>query len=260
MFNFFKVQKVNEKKKEPIVVNDFNNIDAILEYVKTNIGIDFDNQKSILKNRMIRVCKKHNLTSFRQCLEQLKNDTTFRQLVINNLTTNESYFNREVKQIQELVSKIQANKSSVSILCAPCATGEEPYSIVISLLEGNVPLEKFSLIGIDISSFAIEKSILGIYDKNSVRNLSQNVLSKYFTKVDSLYKINENIQKQIAFKCINIFDKEFKELGKFDYIFSRNMLIYFDNATKKKAKDVFLRQLKNQDEDIFFGHADLPPS
>ena len=258
MFNFFKVQKVEEKKvikKEP---EDFHNIDPIAKYVKENIGIDFDNQKAILKSRVTTICRTHHIYSFQNCLEEIKNNKDFKQDVINYLTTNESFFYREFNQIQDLVKKVKASSSSVSILCAPCATGEEPYSIAMALLEEGVSAHNFSITGIDISSNAIEKSLEGIYNENTVRNLSQSIRETYFVKQDDTYKINREIKSKVQFKCVNIFEKEFDALGKFDYIFSRNMLIYFDEQTKKKAQDAFKTHLKNQDEPIFYGHADFP--
>ena len=261
MFNFFKTQKIQETQEEikkVELLDNFGDIDQIAIYIKENIGIDFEKQKSILKNRLSLLCKKNNIHNFHDCLDELKNNDTFRQNIINNLTTNESYFYREFKQITSLVKKISLSPNNINILCAPSATGEEPYSIVLALFEANVSKDKFKIIGIDISSDAIQKSIDGKYNIHSVRNLSEEILNKYFTKKDNLYIINQEIKQQVSFQCVNIFNDEFKNIGKFDYIFSRNMLIYFDKETRIKAKEIFTKLLKNESEPIFFGHADFP--
>ena len=101
------------------------------------------------------------------------------------------------------------------------------------------------------------RSKVAIYNEKSVRNLSNSIRSSYFKKEKDLYHLNEDIKRKVSFKCINIFDKEFAQLGKFNYIFSRNMLIYFDNDTRLKAKSIFMKHLVDGTQEIYFGHADL---
>lgn len=90
----------------------------------------------------------------------------------------------------------------------------------------------------------------------SMDSIIQSV-NRYFIKRDSLYILNDRIKSNVTFKVINLFDLSFKNIGKFDYIFSRNTLIYFDRETKYKAKNILEELRKNQDQEIFFGHADL---
>ena len=261
MFNLFKTKKNQTKKidiKEDSIVEDFENVDPISYYIKENVGIDFEKQKPILKSKLSLFCKKNNIYNFEDCLDKIKTDDVFKQNIINHLTTNESFFYRELNQITSLVDKVFSAQNNVNILCAPSANGEEPYSIVIALLEANVSKDKFKITGIDISSDAIQKSLIGKYNGNSVRNLSESILNKYFTKTDNFYTLNSEIIQQVTFKCVNIFDNNFKDIGEFDYIFSRNMLIYFDKETRIKAKNIFTKLLKNESESIFFGHADFP--
>ena len=102
--------------------------------------------------------------------------------MLNLITTNETYFYREFKQIESLVSLVKEFNSPVSILCAPSSTGEEPYSIVIALLESGIKASHISVLGIDINSDAISKSQEAIYSQRHVRNLSFEILEKYFWK------------------------------------------------------------------------------
>ena len=262
MFNFFKkkVPETEYKIDTKEIIYDFENIDPIATYVKEIIGIDFEKQKSILKSKISIISKKNNIHSFKDCLIEIKRNKIFKQDVINYITTNESFFYREFAQVASLVKKISSSKNSVNILCAPSATGEEPYSIVLALLEANVSKNRFKITGIDISSDAIQKSIEGKYNSSTVRNLSESILKRYFKKEDDLYVIKQEIKQQVEFKCSNIFDNDFKNIGKFDYIFSRNMLIYFDKETRIKAKEIFAKLLKDSSEPILFGHADFPDS
>ena len=258
MFDFFKVQKVIPEVKKIKEAEDFENIDNISKYFKDKTGIDFENQKTILKSKVSTLCRINNISTFHKCMEELNSNSEFRQEAINYLTTNESFFYREFDQIASLVEKVKDNYRHVDILCAPSATGEEPYSITIALFEAGVTNEKFSVTGIDISSNAIKISQEGQYNDKSVRNLSQSIREKWFTKEQDIYHVNQEVKNQVSFRCVNIFEKEFEKLGKFDYIFSRNMLIYFDHDTRQKACSIFEEHLKNRDEEIFYGHADLP--
>lgn len=115
----------------------------------------------------------------------------------------------------------------------------------------------FYIVGIDINSDAVDKAKEAIYKERNIRNLSEQIINRYFIKRDSLYILNDRIKSNVTFKVINLFDLSFKNIGKFDYIFSRNTLIYFDRETKYKAKNILEELRKNQDQEIFFGHADL---
>jgi len=111
--------------------------------------------------------------------------------------------------------------------------------------------------GIDINEEALQRAKLAIYKERNIRNLSNEILNKYFMKESDKYILKEDIKSLIKFRCINIFEQSFEELGKFDFIFSRNMLIYFDKETKLKAKNILESLRKDKNQEIFFGHADL---
>ncbi|MDQ7044230.1 MAG: CheR family methyltransferase [Sulfurimonas sp.] len=258
MFDFFKVQKVRVEEKKVTIKEDFQNIDPLCEYFKKETGIDFENQKVVLKSKVATICKTHKIFSFSRCMEEIETNYDFKQELINYLTTNESFFYREFHQIEELVQKVKASYGSVKILCAPSANGEEPYSIAIALFDAGLGADKFHITGIDISSNAIAKSKEAIYNQKALRHLNEKILNNYFSKKSNLYHLDDKVKNQVDFQCINIFEKEFELLGKFDYIFSRNMLIYFDYPTRRRAHALFIKHLKNPEEEIFFGHADLP--
>jgi len=257
MFGLFKKNKDVPIQEETREVEDFSNIDIIAEYFKNETGVCFDKQISILKNKLVTFCKHRNILSFTLLLQTIKNNKTIKQELIDTLTTNETFFYREFDQISKLVNIVKEEKNIVSILCAPSATGEEPYSIAIALLEAGVSSNRFSILGIDINSDALEKAQNAIYRQRNVRMLPENVVDKYFTKIDDKYSLNKNIRSLVTFKLTNLFDKSFSEIGKFDFVFSRNMLIYFDNDTKQKAKRILEDMRKETTHPVFFGHADL---
>jgi chemotaxis protein methyltransferase CheR len=229
----------------------------IAEYFKSETGVTFDKQISILQNKVTTFCKQRNINSFGQLLKLIKHDMELKQALIDALTTNETFFYREFKQIQELVGLVKDAGKEVTILCAPSATGEEPYGIAIALLEAGVPSKNFHIMGIDINHDATNKAKNAIYKARNVRNLTPEIISRYFTQNDSLYTLKESVKSQVTFKVINLFDASFLTIGKFDFIFSRNMLIYFDKETKLRAKEILESMRKNPNQEIFFGHADL---
>jgi len=258
MFNFFKKKKQVAKNVviEPIQ-EEYNDIKPIAQYFHNETGITFDKQMSILKNKVTSFCKQRKIYSFEKLFEDIKSNQTLKQELIDYLTTNETYFYREFTQIKELVQLVKKQDKSISILCAPSSTGEEPYSIAIALLEAGVSPNHIRIVGIDINQDALTKSKAAIYSERNIRNLSSTILNNYFIEQDARYILKENVKSLVTFKLANIFDNLFTDLGKFDFIFSRNMLIYFDKQTKQKAKTILEDMRKNTEHDVFFGHADL---
>ncbi len=259
MFSFFKKKKQSEEVEETLdVVCDYEDVSKVMRYFEKETGITFEQQQNILKNKLTLFCKNNKIYSFTALLNLVKSDAEIKQKLINLLTTNETYFYREFSQIKALTEHIQKRASStpLSILCAPCATGEEPYSIAIALLEAKAGVE-FSITGIDINSQALQKAKEASYIKRHLGALDENLVQRYFHLQDGKYMLSEKVKERVSFKKKNIFESEFTALGKFDYVFSRNMLIYFDKETKLKAKTILESMLKEPSVGVFFGHADL---
>lgn len=259
IFDFFKKSKKEEVvETKPTNVEKFDDVTLVAEYFQKETGIvTYERQYSILKNKVTSFCRQNEISSFRDLLDELDHNLNLKQEFIDNLTTNETFFYREVKQIESLVELVKKSDFDVSILCAPSSTGEEPYSIAIALLEAGVSSKKFSIVGIDINADAIKKAKSAIYGERNIRNLSQSVLNKYFTQDGNKYILDAGVKSLVSFRIENIFDNSFKSLGKFDFVFSRNMLIYFDKATKLKAKEILESMRKTDEHEVFFGHADL---
>jgi len=260
MFGFFKRKsdkKIEEQESRISTFEDYNDVASIAEYFKRETGVHFDQQTSILKSKVKSFCKTHHIPSFTLLLEKVMDEVLLKQKLIDYLTTNETFFYREFAQIEELVHKVKDFHGKVHILCAPCSTGEECYSISIALLEAGIEASRFSIMGIDINSEAIEKAHKALYRERNIRNLSPDILERHFIRVDDHHKLKELSKSSVTLRRMNIFDPDFKQLQKYDFIFSRNMLIYFDKKTKRKAKDILESMLKNDKQPVFFGHADL---
>ena len=260
MFNFFWKKKNNnsEDENKPVEYKEnFTNISPVVEYFKNETGVSFEKQISILQNKVINFCRRNKIYSYNQLLQVIQTDENIKQDLINTLTTNETFFYREFKQIQELVELVKKTDGDIKILCAPSSTGEEPFSIAIALLEAGVSAQRFTITGVDINSDAIKKALKASYGERNVRNLSHDVINRYFNKVGDNYNLKDEVKSLVRFETANIFDESFKSIGKFDFVFSRNMLIYFDKETKQKAKTILESIRKYDTHDVFFGHADL---
>lgn len=257
MFDWFSEKTSADKPKEEKLIEEYIDPAPLIGFFKSETGITFEQHQSIIIRKLASFCRQRNISSFRECLCQLDDDATLKQEMINYLTTNESYFYREFAQIRKLVSLAASRPQPFSILCAPCATGEEPYSIAMAMLESGIPENGFHITGIDINTDALEKAREATYSARSIRDVPPEIVQKYFACEKDRYVLNRSVCNRVTLKQINIFDHTFPSLGKFDFVFSRNMLIYFDKETKLKAQSILESMRKDDSIPVFFGHADL---
>jgi len=246
-------------------IKDFK---KLCDVIYRRVGILIEERKyDSLSKKIEKLIKEKGYEDFRSFFHALRfKDETLMQDIINLVTVNETYFFRENYQFEVLINNIlpQMDKELPSnevirILCSPTATGEEAYSIALHLLAEGKLVEKrdFEIIGIDIDSNVIAKAKRGIFSKRSVQFLPPNLLNKYFKKInDNYYEIDKFLRDVITFKVVNVMDKfAMKRLGKFNIIFCRNMLIYFDDKSRKEVAMTFYDMLKPKGY-IFLGHAE----
>jgi len=244
--------------------NDELNKLAVFLHKKS--GIKMNNEKlQRFKRKIEDVFAMHNINDFSNFYHQIKhlhNEKLIQDLT-NAVTINETYFWRENEQFYTLTNSIlptflkEKELGNVRILVSPCSSGEELYSIMLTIIENGTLLDRLNieLIGIDIDSKMIAKAKSGLFVKRSVEKIPPALLKSYFTKIGQLYKIDEELRQAATFKQANIFDTNIVELGHFDVIFSRNMLIYFNEVDKQKCFKTFHTLLKPQGY-LFLGHAD----
>lgn len=187
------------------------------------------------------------------------------QELMNAVTVNETYFFREKDQFEVLANKIlpelHANLPAsrpIRVLSSPCSSGEEPYSMILHIVEEGDIVEKrdIEVVGIDIDSTVIEKAKKAKYSDRSVHAVPKAILAKWFNKKSLGYELGDDLHGSVDFQVANVFDKEqMRKLGKFDVIFSRNMLIYFDDASKKEVAMTFYDML-NPGGYVLLGHAE----
>ena len=247
-----------------LTIKEFKKLCDVV-YRKTGIFIE-EKKFEILGRKIESMAEKKGFSDFREFFHALRfKDKNLFQELINTVTVNETYFFRENYQFESLINyilpKLHTSKPKnevIRILCAPSSTGEEPYSIALHLLdEGKLVEERdFEIIGIDIDSNVLEKARKGIFSKRSVQFVPPHLLKEYFTPVGYNYKIADFLTDVVTFKQVNVMDKfKIKRLGKFDVIFSRNMLIYFDDASRREVAMSFYEML-NPKGYVFLGHAE----
>lgn len=167
---------------------------------------------------------------------------------INAFTVNETYFYREDHQFQCLTRDILPERirtkrrgDSLRIWSAPCSTGEEPYSIAMWLLDNwdMVDAYDIEIVGSDIDTDALKAAEAGVFRKRALMRLPPAVVEKYFATQDNEeWTILDDLRQSVRFTAVNIVEPaETRTQGKFDVIFCRNVLIYFDDASRRLAAE-----------------------
>ncbi len=213
-------------------------------------GMYFDEEsKYILEKRLYHRLLDLNLPSFYDYYYYLKYNRNKEQElmdIMDVLTTNETYFFRESFQLKaftdeiipELIkSKAARGNRSLRIWSAGCSTGEEPYTI--AMLLSTIPELSgwnIEIIGTDISQKVLQHARRAVYGKSSFRATEEQDQRRFFHQQDNGYKVNDSIRELVTISHLNLFDSHrLTMLGTFDLIFCRNVIIYFDQAAKKRV-------------------------
>lgn len=216
-------------------------------FVYRRTGMLFEEKKRYYIDR--RVADRINITgsqSFSDYYGLLRDNENEAQELINSFTVNETYFYREEHQLRclsrSLLPEIVRNRGPgdhVRIWSIPCSTGEEPYSIALWLLENwaMVDVYNIEIVGSDIDTLAIEAALEGDYGTRALAKLPREVLDTYFEdEHDGARTIIKDIKESVKFTKTNLVDKaSVAAQGKFDVIFCRNVLIYFDESSREAA-------------------------
>ena len=188
-------------------------------------------------------------TSFASYFARLRSDVDGEiEQFINAFTVNETYFYREDHQLRCLTNDVLAERTRgrasgapIRIWSVPCSTGEEPYSIAMWLLENwaQVDSHDIEIVGSDIDTRAIEAAVEGIFSKRALMRLSPDLVERYFTVLDDdRWRIIDDLRGSVRFTAANLVETaDTRAHGRFDVIFCRNVLIYFDDASRRVAAE-----------------------
>lgn len=250
----------DEKDTKTMQTNTPQDMDSFNEFmnvIKTLCGVDLEPKRDITLQRITIFIRDRQIKSFKDLVSMIRYNSSLRQDILNLVTVNETYFYRELPQLKDVIYYAK-ELGGARILCAPCSTGDESYSLAMLAYEMGFKQHEISIVGIDINSEAIASCQNGIFSERSLHRLSDFQKERFFTKVDDKFKIKKEILPRCEFKILNVFDDAIFNLGKFDIVLSRNMMIYFDDDFRLKCVER-LHKLLKPDGRLYAGHADLVP-
>jgi chemotaxis protein methyltransferase CheR len=211
--------------------------------LKDHSGLDLSADKQyLIESRLLPLSRKAGLAGIGELVQKMKagSASTITQ-VVEAMTTNETFFFRDKvpfdhfrQSIMPEMLKARAGRKSIRIWCAAGSTGQEPYSLAMCLKEMSAALTgwRVEIIATDLSQEVLEKSKAGIYSQFEVqRGLPIQLLVKYFKQTGEFWQVNAEIRAMVQHRQLNLLH-DFSQLGVFDVIFCRNVLIYFDQDTK----------------------------
>ncbi|MGD9639390.1 MAG: protein-glutamate O-methyltransferase CheR [Alphaproteobacteria bacterium] len=239
-------------------------IDFLTDVLKKRTGIVVNSDKVyLLENRLKPIAEKFKTHNISELIKQIRtsNDETILRDVSNAMTTNETLFFRDTKPFEALknvvIPELLNHKlSKIRIWCAACSTGQEPYSIAIALKEMGLPSNiDVEILATDINQEVLNKAREGLYSQFEVqRGLPSLMLVKYFSQQKHFWKISSEIKDMVTFKEFNLLD-DMQKIGKQDVVFCRNVLIYFDQKTKKDIVER-IRKQTNDNGFLFLGSSE----
>jgi chemotaxis protein methyltransferase CheR len=224
------------------------------DLLKKRSGLALTEDKAyLIESRLTPIARAQGLADVTQLCTHIRAGAKEELLVeiTEAMTTNESSFFRDIKPYEalrkqvlpEIMQAMGANRR-LRIWSAACSTGQEPYTIAICLEEdkAKMPGWSFEIIGTDLAKKVVDKAKQGIYSQfEAQRGLPIQMLVKYFTSLpDTTWQLKDNIRSQVQFKTHNLLE-DYSSLGKFDIIFLRNVLIYFDDVTKASITEKMAR-------------------
>jgi chemotaxis protein methyltransferase CheR len=227
--------------------------------LKERSGLDLSADKQyLLESRLIPLARKAGVPGLPELVQKLRGGAEpLIADVVEAMTTNETFFFRDKVPFDHFKGTImpamlqaRAGRRSLRIWCAASSTGQEPYSIAMCLKELGAALTgwRVEIIATDLSQGVLEKSRAGLFSQFEVqRGLPIQLLVKHFTQTGELWQLNADIRAMVQFRQLNLL-QDFSNLGVFDIIFCRNVLIYFDQNTKT---NVFGRLAKVIEPDGF---------
>jgi chemotaxis protein methyltransferase CheR len=205
-----------------------------------------ENKQYLLDGRLAPVLRDHGLASMAELVLRLRapNNEKLERALVEAMTTNESFFFRDKTPFDNfnavMLPKFLATRppgKTIRIWCAAASTGQEPYSLAILIKENGAKVAgwRFEIVGTDLSQEVLDRAATGIYTQFEVqRGLSIQHLMKYFKKVGDNWQIAPELRAMVQFRTHNLL-LPFTQLGTFDIIFCRNVLIYFDPPTKSEV-------------------------
>ncbi|MDR6163823.1 CheR family methyltransferase [Pseudomonas fluorescens] len=240
-----------------------NGDQRFFDFLKERIGLDVASVGAAIIERAVRqrttLSQAAHADGYWQLLQGSRDE---QQALIEAVIVPETWFFRYPESFATLGKLARArlkelnNMRALRILSLPCSTGEEPYSIAMALLDAGLQPHQFKVDGMDISPLSVEKARRALYGKNSFRGQDLEYRERHFFAEQDGHRVNEYVREQVRWQVGNVLDPTLlANEPAFDFVFCRNLLIYFDQPTQKQVFEV-LKRLTHVDGVLFIGPAE----
>ncbi|WP_312972347.1 protein-glutamate O-methyltransferase CheR [Atlantibacter sp.] len=221
-----------------------------------------EHKRDMVYNRLVRRLRTLGLDDFGRYLSMLEANPNSAewQAFVNSLTTNLTAFFREAHHFPVLADHARKRSGEYRVWSAAASTGEEPYSIAITLADAlGIAPGRFTVFASDIDTEVLQKAQSAIYRQEELKTLSPQQLQRYFMRGtgphEGLVRVRSELGNAVQFAALNLLDKQYNVPGPFDAIFCRNVMIYFDKETQQEILKRFVPLLKPGGL-LFAGHSE----
>jgi chemotaxis protein methyltransferase CheR len=235
------------KKDEAYPILSADDLQRFVDFLYRQTGMLFgENKRYYIDRRVTERQQARGLRRFEDYFGLLRSDRDELGLLISAFTINETYFYREEHQLRCLTNSLlpiliqgKTPGDKIRIWSVPCSSGEEPFSIAIWLLEnwGLVDAYNIEINGSDIDAKALDDARIGRFGERSLSRVPPEIVDRYFEPAEhGQRRIIQDLEESVAFSSVNLIDEdEMRSHGLFDVVFCRNVLIYFDDASRLAA-------------------------
>ncbi|MFV3379740.1 CheR family methyltransferase [Pseudomonas sp. NY15354] len=232
-------------------------------FLQERIGLDVESVGAPMVERALRQrCAAVQAGDLDDYWSRLQQSASEQQALIEAVIVPETWFFRYPESFTALVGLAQKRQVELAgirplrILSLPCSTGEEPYSIAMALLEGGLDPAAFRIDAMDISPSSIARAEQAVYGRNSFRGSELTFRDRHFSETDEGHRLDERVRRQVDLRVGNVLDPALKsQQGLYDFVFCRNLLIYFDVPTQRRVFEV-LKSLTHAQGVLFIGPAE----
>jgi len=225
-----------------------NEFKYLVEYLKSNYGINLINKRVLLEGRLGNYLAEHGFKDYSSYIKAVQNDKSGKELthLLNSVTTNHTYFMRESDHFDYFRTTVlplldqNVRDRDLRVWCAASSTGEEPYTLAMILNDyfgGKVPKWDKKLLATDISLKVLEQARNGMYAEESIKEIPDTWKRKYFKpQGNGIVQVVPEIRSEVIYKQFNLMDP-IKYKKPYQVVFCRNVMIYFDGPTKTALVD-----------------------
>ena len=232
-------------------------------FLRERIGLDVDSVGAPMVERALRQrCVAVGATDLDDYWLRLQQSSDEQQALIEAVIVPETWFFRYPESFTALASLAHKRQAELAgarplrLLSLPCSTGEEPYSLAMALLDAGMAPAAFLIDGMDISPSSVAKAGQAVYGRNAFRGSDLGFRERYFEALDEGHRLHERVQQQVSLQVGNVLDPALSSRdGLYDFVFCRNLLIYFDVPTQQRVFEVLKRLLHPQGV-LFIGPAE----